>query len=89
MLPPMAHLLPCPSCARHVRASETACPFCEAVLADTSPVSMSASAARLGRAAIFVAGTALVATAATGCGPKKNPNHQKPYGAPPADPLLV
>lgn len=27
-----AHLVPCPGCQRHVRVSETACPFCEAVL---------------------------------------------------------
>jgi len=53
------------------------------------------STGRLGRAALFVAGTALVASAATatiGCGdrPKpKDPNTQKPYGAPPAHPVLV
>ena len=27
------HLVACPSCARHVRVSEVACPFCGAVLA--------------------------------------------------------
>jgi hypothetical protein len=25
----MSHLTPCPSCRRHVRASETRCPFCQ------------------------------------------------------------
>ena len=28
MLPAMASFLPCPSCGRHVRSSERACPFC-------------------------------------------------------------
>ncbi len=51
---------------------------------------MGTHAARLGRAAMFVASTALVtAAAAAGCGPCKPPNHQKPYGAPPADPIFV
>ena len=24
----MSHLVPCPECNRHVRVTETACPFC-------------------------------------------------------------
>ncbi|HEX2879005.1 MAG TPA: hypothetical protein VHO25_05665, partial [Polyangiaceae bacterium] len=27
-----SHLVPCPGCQRHVRVSETACPFCATVL---------------------------------------------------------
>ena len=41
---------------------------------------------------MFVAGTAAVAATTTqtiGCGPKRTPNQQKPYGAPPADPIWV
>lgn len=87
-------LRPCTECLRHVCASETRCPFCDAEL-PASSVSLASSSARLGRAAAFVAGAALVASAVTatsGCGdrPKpKDPNTQKPYGAPPADGLLV
>ncbi len=87
-------LRPCTACLRHVRVSETTCPFCAAEL-PAPAVSLTATSARLGRAAAFVAGAALVASAVTatsGCGdrPKpKDPNTQKPYGAPPADGLLV
>lgn len=28
----MKHLVPCPACTRHVRVSESACPFCDAAL---------------------------------------------------------
>src|SRR5262245_11701402 len=28
----MTHLVPCPNCQRHVRVSETACPFCSTEL---------------------------------------------------------
>lgn len=89
-------LRPCPTCARHVRATECACPFCAAELppAPTSSTTTS-SGVRLGRAAMFVAGTAVAAAAlagGAGCGPEKpkpNPNLQKPYGAPPAEPVWV
>lgn len=90
----MAELRPCPSCARHVRSSEATCPFCDAVV-PTAKTTTSTPVGRLGRAALFVAGTAIVAasaTAAVGCGPDKpppNPNLNKPYGAPPADPIFV
>jgi len=48
-------LAPCPSCSRHVRTSETSCPFCKTVLAAGA---LSASAipgtpTRLSRAAAF------------------------------------
>lgn len=62
------HLVACARCQRHVRTSETLCPFC----GDALPMSLRGSAAprvpagRLGRAAIFAFGTALAA--ATGCG---------------------
>ena len=62
-------LLPCPSCSRHVRAGDTACPFCSSELpatpADTRPI---LSRPRT-RAAILFAGAAVVgacsSTAAT------------------------
>jgi hypothetical protein len=53
------HLRPCPGCARHVRVSEVACPFCGGALgaelrASPAPV---APAGRLSRAALFAVGT--------------------------------
>lgn len=92
----MAELRPCPSCARHVRSSDTTCPFCDAVV-PAAETTTSTPVGRLGRAALFVAGTAIVAASAVGCGPDKpqpqpppnNPNLNKPYGAPPADPIFV
>ncbi len=59
-------LRPCPSCARHVRAAEPACPFCASALVPTS-VGAPVIGERLGRAALFAFGAA-VATNAIGCG---------------------
>lgn len=53
-------LLPCPSCARHVRAGASACPFCAgelpAEVADTRPFLSRPRS----RAAILFAGAAVV-----------------------------
>lgn len=57
-------LEPCPHCQRHVKISETACPFCGGSLADLTAPPRFAPAARLGRAAVFAFGVA----AAQGCG---------------------
>jgi hypothetical protein len=73
------HLVACLSCARHVRVSEAACPFCGAVLAE----SLRASAppeppgVRLARAALFAFGAGTLAIA-PGCGSSSTPL----YGAP-------
>jgi len=64
-----SHLVSCAACARHVRASEAACPFCGAEL----PRSLREArpprppAMRLGRAALMAIGTG-AATIATACG---------------------
>lgn len=72
-------LTPCSSCARHVRRSELACPFCGASLSlEVAPTSRT-TAERLGRAAIFSFGAALVTTA-SGCG-----SLVAAYGAPAPD----
>lgn len=63
----MSDLEPCPSCRRHVRLSESACPFCGAAIEASAPRSLAGG--RLTRAAVF-AGAAL-ATAAAGCGGKQ------------------
>ncbi len=83
-------LSPCPSCARHVRTSETSCPFCRA------PVALSASLAMpslvgLNRAQIFFFGAALTVAGCSGGEqaptPAPDPNEDQSlagaYGAPP------
>ena len=50
----MKSLVPCPGCARHVRVSEPACPFCQSALPDDlSARAIPATRQRLGRAAAF------------------------------------
>ncbi|UJR82379.1 hypothetical protein [Sandaracinus amylolyticus] len=63
-------LLPCPGCTRHVRASESACPFCGESLGDAlaSAPPLRAPTTRLGRAATFAFGAAVATTlSVTGC----------------------
>ena len=69
-------LLPCPSCARHVRAFEAACPFCAAALPAFPPAAPVARATgkRLSRAALFALGASAAAIAAC--------SSQAIYGAP-------
>jgi hypothetical protein len=58
-------LLPCASCARHVRASESACPFCGAALeASATPTAATVPGRRLSRAALFALGASAAAVAA-------------------------
>jgi hypothetical protein len=62
------HLRPCPSCARHARVSERACPFCRATFdaAFRTAVRPKPPSQRLARAALFSLGTTTVAFA-PGC----------------------
>lgn len=65
----MNHLVPCPSCARHVRQSEASCPFCAVELALGHVSSPAVPRVRLGRAATFAFGASLVgATSLVACG---------------------
>lgn len=65
-------LHPCPDCHRHVRTTESACPFCGVVLDATWASGAKAlvrrvpAGARLSRAALFAAGA--LAIAPTACG---------------------
>jgi hypothetical protein len=61
------HLLPCPGCARHVRAIDPMCPFCGAALPTSLRQQMvpRVPLKRLGRSATLAFGAAL---AAAGCG---------------------
>ena len=57
----MSTLTPCPSCNRHVRVSDATCPFCgSAVIVAPAAVSAPVLRGRLGRAALFAAGAALM-----------------------------
>jgi hypothetical protein len=81
----MSELAPCPECQRHVRTSETRCPFCgEAVsLAHLPPHPLPGR--RLGRAATFAFGATVVgATALVACsdGSDGVTNAMAVYGAP-------
>ncbi len=72
-----ARLLPCPGCARHVRVSDSLCPFCGEALplayqnAGPAPLPK----VRLGRAAKFAFGAAVASTMSlTGCGDDGTPS---------------
>lgn len=82
----MSQLLPCPSCARHVRQTESGCPFCGTSLDLASIAPRGLPAQRLGRAATFAFGAAMatsVAACGGGPGPGTNDSGVAPlYGAP-------
>ncbi|HTA89788.1 MAG TPA: hypothetical protein VK745_09445 [Polyangiaceae bacterium] len=64
----MKHLVPCPECSRHVRVSETQCPFCALPLDLAGTPEPQLPRSRLGRAATFAFGATLVsATALAAC----------------------
>jgi hypothetical protein len=65
----LAHLIACPSCARHVRLGEAACPFCRADLGDAARAfaPRQAPSQRLSRAALYAFGVGSL-TVASACG---------------------
>lgn len=66
----MAHLRTCDACLRHVRSTETSCPFCDEALAPApAPARMPAGASR---AAQFA-----VAVTVLGCTEEKKPEPAK------------
>lgn len=67
----MAHLLPCSGCARHVRASETACPFCGAAITATAAPRVPST--RLGRAKTFAFGAVVATSSIVGCSSSTTP----------------
>jgi hypothetical protein len=51
-------LRPCPSCTRHIRASETSCPFCSSAIEKEAPrPAVAMPRKRLGRAGLLALGT--------------------------------
>jgi hypothetical protein len=80
----MTQLVPCPECQRHVRKTESRCPFCEArvSLAHVAPPVLPSR--RLGRAATFAFGATLVgATSLTSCSDEDSGPGTAVYGGPP------
>jgi hypothetical protein len=75
----MSVLVSCTSCARHVRADETACPFCSAPVVPRPPAVLDHRPyARLSRAALALASVAAVSAC------EKSPSPPAPaYGGPP------
>jgi hypothetical protein len=65
-----AHLVACPSCARHVRAGESVCPFCATVVPDatrgTEP--RRPPTERLSRSALYAFGVGGSLAVAAACG---------------------
>ena len=62
----MSQLHPCPSCARHVKKAEAACPFCGASISLGGVAPRTRPTQRMGRAATFAFGAA-VATSVVAC----------------------
>lgn len=75
-----SHLSACPGCSRHVRVSESACPFCGATLSGAfrAAAAPAATPVGLGRAALYALGATSLAVAAA-C----SSNVQPAYGGPP------
>jgi hypothetical protein len=64
----MNQLVPCPDCSRHVRKSESLCPFCGTSLSLAQTPAPLLPSRRLGRAATFAFGATLVGAASiVGC----------------------
>ena len=89
-------LVPCPSCSRHVRSSESACPFCSSAL----PTNLGARAIpsaprRLDRLAAFTFAATLVVTGCAVAGDESDEQESEigsvmpMYGLPPLPPCPV
>lgn len=79
----MSALLPCPFCARHVRATSSACPFCHCALTPVDVPVATTGGARVSRAVAFAFGAAL---SLEGCIESATPVYGAP--APPPDAAL-
>lgn len=62
----MNQLIPCPACNRHVRQSESSCPFCSSALSLLEAPPAELPRTRLGRAATFAFGATLALAACGG-----------------------
>jgi hypothetical protein len=82
----VTQLVPCPDCQRHVRKTETLCPFCAAAVSLAHVPAPVLPSRRLGRAATFAFGATLLgATSVVGCSDNDDNGSATPvYGGPPA-----
>jgi hypothetical protein len=83
----MSRLEPCPSCGRHVRLVESACPFCQAPLSLSELPPRALPGRRMSRAASFAFGAGVVgATTLVACsdGQEEALSVMPVYGAPAA-----
>jgi hypothetical protein len=73
----MNALVPCPACSRHLRRSETACPFCGTAVMEAMALvpERAMPTTRLGRSALFAFAAASVGAA--GCGGDVNTQTSK------------
>jgi hypothetical protein len=67
-----ANFQSCPSCARHIKVEEAACPFCGGALPETFGASSRKGAAPLSRAAILFMGATAVTGASAACSSSSN-----------------
>ncbi len=81
----MHRLEKCTGCARHVRVTELACPFCQTLLPASfrAPRARPSVAGRFGRIALIAAGASAVGVATEACGDDDNMNVVAEYGVPP------
>jgi hypothetical protein len=81
----MTQLVPCPQCNRHVRKTESRCPFCGNGVSLAHVPSPVLPSRRLGRAATFAFGaTFMGATSIAGCSDDNDGPGTAIYGGPPA-----
>lgn len=67
-------MIPCTACARHVRASERTCPFCDATLSDDARAALAPDTTRrLSRAAAFAFGLTVAGCSSTVAGSDATP----------------
>ena len=83
----MSQLSPCPTCQRHARLTDAACPFCNAPLAATRGSARPSTVLSRGakRAALFALGASVTVTACGGEadeGDSTDDNAVPVYGAP-------
>lgn len=68
-------LIPCAQCARHVRSSESVCPFCEAPISPTTASPVVRTHPRWSRSQRLAAAAAVAGSLAGGCAETKTAPH--------------
>src|SRR5271166_5346770 len=72
--PMIVPLVPCPSCARHVKQRDRICPFCGAECARASGAETPPGYRKgMSRSALFAAAAAAASVASTACSPSVQP----------------